>query len=174
MTRHRQLVLLLRAYVGSYAVFFFCVLLGEREVYTLLDLHQELLGFGQRTGGAPAVAVWKYVALGYIGSLGLLSAWSQADPGRHRVLVQLMVYGKFLAAALMVGHFAVAGGVTAFLVAGLSDAAMGLGALVFLERAFPGSARQLLTLRPLEPVGADGPDLRSQDPSQAPGPASEF
>lgn len=149
MSREQQLQWLMRAYVVSYGVFFFCVLLAEPQVYALLELSRGLLGFGAAAGDVPAVAVWKYVALSYIFSLGLFSWWAQIDARRGKVFVQLMIYGKFVAAALMVGHFALAGGVTAFLLSGLSDAAMGLLALVGLERAFPGSARQLLVLRPL-------------------------
>lgn len=149
MNRVAQLQALMRAYVACYAAFFFCVLLAEEQVYALLEFNRTVLGFGAAAGPAPAVAVWKYVALGYIFSLGLFSWWAQRDPARGRVFVQLMVYGKLVAAALMIGHFALAGGVTAFLLAGLSDAAMGLVALAGLERAFPGSARQLWTLRPL-------------------------
>ena len=150
MSREQQLQWLMRAYVVSYSVFFFCVLLAEPQVYALLEFNRGLLGFGAAAGDVPAVAVWKYVALSYIFSLGLFSWWAQLDVRRGKVFVQLMVYGKFVAAALMVGHFALAGGVTAFLLSGLSDAAMGLLALVGLERAFPGTARRLLVLRPLD------------------------
>ncbi len=149
MSREQQLQWLMRAYVVSYGVFFFCVLLAEAQVYALLEFNRGLLGFGEAAGEAPAVAVWKYVALSYIFSLGLFSWWAQLDVRRGKVFVQLMIYGKFVAAALMVGHFALAGSVTAFLLSGLSDAAMGLLALVGLERAFPGTAKQLLALRPL-------------------------
>lgn len=149
MSRELQLRALMRAYVVCYAVFFFCVLWAEPQVYALLEFNRGLLGFGAAAGDAPAVAVWKYVALSYIFSLGVMSWWAQLDLQRGKVFVQLMVYGKLVAAALMVGHFALAGGVTAFLLSGLSDAAMGLLALVALERAFAGSARQLLRLRPL-------------------------
>lgn len=158
MSRETQLRGLLRAYVVCYAAFFFCVLLAEDQVYALLEFNRQVLGFGAPAGEAPAVAVWKYVALSYIFSLGLFSWWAQLDLRRGKVFVQLMVYGKLVAAALMVGHFAAAGGVTAFLLSGLSDAAMGLLALVGLERAFPGSARQMLRMRPLDgPVGGGPP-----------------
>lgn len=148
-----QYVLLMRAYTACYAGFFVCVLFGERQVYALLELNRQLLGFGVAAGDAPPIAVWKYVAAGYIATLGLFSHWAASDPAKHRVFAQLMVYGKFLAGGMMVLHFALAGGVTAFLLAGLSDIAMGVGALVAVERAFGGSARQMLGLRPLEPIG---------------------
>lgn len=148
----QQLRWVMQAYVLCYACFFACVLLAEAQVYDLLEFNRQLLGFGTPAGPAPAIAVWKYVALGYIASLGLFSWWAQLDVHRNRVFIQLMVYGKFLAATLMVGHFALAGGVTAFLLSGLSDAAMGLVALVAVERAFPGSAKAMLALRPLGPA----------------------
>jgi len=147
--RVRRLVWLMRAYAACYAAFFGCVLFAEAPVYALLEAQRELLGFGHPAGPPPPVAVWKYVAAGYIATLGLFSAWAQADPWRGRVFVQLMVYGKFVAAALMVGHFAAAGSVTAFLLAGLSDLAMGVGALVALEHAWPGSARAVCKPWPL-------------------------
>ncbi len=150
--RHQQLRWVMQAYVLCYACFFACVLLAEDRVYDLLEFNRSLLGFGAPAGPAPAIAVWKYVALGYIASLGLFSWWAQLDLGRHRVFIQLMVYGKFVAAALMLGHFVLAGGVTAFLLSGLSDAAMGLVALVAVERAFPGTAKAMMTLRPLGPA----------------------
>lgn len=151
-SRQQQLRWVMQAYVLCYACFFACVLLAEDRVYDLLEFNRSLLGFGAPAGPAPAIAVWKYVALGYIASLGLFSWWAQLDLARHRVFIQLMVYGKFLAAALMIGHFAAAGGVTAFLLSGLSDAAMGLLALAAVERAFPGSAKAMLAFRPLGPA----------------------
>ncbi|MSQ82617.1 MAG: hypothetical protein EXR77_06820 [Myxococcales bacterium] len=147
--RVRQFVWLMRAYTVCYACFFMCVLFAEPQVYALLENHRQILGIGAPAGDAPPIAVWKYVAVGYIATLGLYSYWAQADPVRGKVFVQLMVYGKFLAGTLMVGHFLVAGSVTAFLLSGLSDVAMGVVALIFLERAFPGTARRLPSLRPL-------------------------
>lgn len=149
LPRVRHLVWLMRAYTVCYACFFLCVLFAEPQVYALLENNRQMLGIGAPAGDAPPIAVWKYVAVGYIATLGLYSYWTQADPVRGKVFVQLMVYGKFVAGALMVGHFWVAGGVTAFLLSGLSDVAMGVVALIFLERAFPGTARRLLSMRPL-------------------------
>lgn len=154
MDREVQLQWLMRIYVVCYGVFFVCVLLAESQVYALLEFNRGLLGFGAAAGEAPAIAVWKYVALGYIFSLGLFSRWALLDLRNNRVFIQLMVYGKLAAATLMVGHFALAGGVTAFLLSGLSDAAMGLLALVAVERAFPGTARAMLAFKPLGPVQA--------------------
>lgn len=147
MTPRRTLERVLAVYTFLYVAFGLIVLFGEAHVYALLDAQQALLGLGHASGGAPPVALWKYVALGLILVLALFSLWSRRDVERGRPLLHLMIYAKFFSGALMVGHFALAGGQTAFLLGGLSDIAMGLGVWLPLARVFPSTNRDLLSLR---------------------------
>lgn len=147
MDAHRALRLTLAAYTFCYTAFFFSVLLAEPQVYGLLDAIQALVGVGVASGAPPPVALWKYVALGLISVLAMMSLWAWRDPERGRPLLHLMVYAKVLSGALMVGHFALAGGHAAFLLGGLSDWAMGAGVLVPLAMAYPGTVDALLKLR---------------------------
>ncbi len=147
MPPRQALRMLMLTYVLMYATFAVSVLFGEAQVYALLDTLQGILGFGQPAGPAPATAIWKYVAVGLIGTLALMSWWTWLDVDRGRPLVQLMIYAKVIAGVAMIVHFAVAGEVVAFLLGGLSDLAMGAFALIFLERAFPGAWRDVVSLR---------------------------
>lgn len=136
-------------YAFLYCGFFLTVLFAESWVYGLLDYQQSMIGIGNQSGGAPPVAVWKYVALGLIATLALISFWSRTDVDRFQPLIQLMIYCKFISGLLMVGHYFLAGKITAFLLAGLSDWAMGAIAFIFLARAFPGSTSDFLRFKPL-------------------------
>ncbi|MBM4344575.1 MAG: hypothetical protein FJ100_14515 [Deltaproteobacteria bacterium] len=147
MDGHRALRLTLAAYTACYTGFFFAVLWAEPQVYALLDSIAGLVGVGHAVGAPPPVALWKYVALGLISVLALMSLWAWRDPERGRPLLHLMVYAKVLSGALMVGHFALAGGHAAFLLGGLSDWAMGAGVLGPLAMAYPGTMGALLRLR---------------------------
>ncbi len=147
MDAHRALRLTLAAYTACYTAFFLAVLLAEPQVYALLDTFQGILGVGLQSGLPPPVALWKYVALGLISILAVMSLWAWRDPERGRPLLHLMVYAKLLSGALMVGHFVLAGGHTAFLLGGLSDWAMGAGVLGPMAMAYPGTMDALIKLR---------------------------
>lgn len=144
MNHRRNLQLVLLGYTCCYVVFAGSVLFAEPQVYALLDFLQGIIGIGKPSGAPPPTALWKYVALGLILVLAASSWWAYRDVDRGRPLLHLMVYAKFFSGGLMVAHFAVAGGQTAFLLGGLSDVAMGVGVLVPLMMVFPRTASELL------------------------------
>lgn len=148
MTAENRLSWLMTIYAVMYLGFAATVLFAEPFVFRLLDFQTELLGLGAPIGGPPRPSFWRFVALGLIVLLGVISWWCRKPvPGRG-AMIQLMIYCKLVSGGLMVVWYPLSDWTGAYLLGGLSDLAMGVLALVFYLQAFPGSWSRILRVDP--------------------------
>lgn len=143
----KKLSRLLALYAALYTGFGFFILLGEKILFHLLNSLQSFLRMGTPIS-EPVEPFWKFVSISLLWMLGILCWWAKTDVAANKKLVQLMIYCKFFSAFLMLVWFAVAGGITPYLVGGLTDFTLGAIALAFFLKAFPGSLGDFICLSP--------------------------
>lgn len=148
MTAEQRLSALMTVYAVLYFGFALTVLFAEPFVFRLLNLQTELLGLGSPIAGPPRPSFWRFVALGLIVVLGIISWWCRKPVAGRGAMIQLMVYCKLVSGSLMLLWYPLSGWTAAYLLGGLSDLAMGALALVAYLQAVPGAWSRVLRLDP--------------------------
>ena len=148
MNPQERLSRLLIVYSIFYTGFgFFALFLGS-YTFVILNFLQETTRIGNPLTDASDEQLWKCVSISLLWMLGILCRWASKDVNAGKHLIQLMIYCKFFSAFLLIIHFFHAGFVTPYLFGGLVDFSLGLIALIYFLRAFPGSFRKILRLSP--------------------------
>ena len=147
MGRKESLSGLLAVYSVIFFGFGLFVLFFEAVLVRGLNLLQGLLAIGHPMG-VPVEPFWKFVSISLLFTLGILCWWAKKDVVAGKGLIQLLIYCKFFSAALYFIYFFGAGFVLPYFFGGLTDFSLGLVALIFFLRAFPGALRDLVRFSP--------------------------